>query len=121
MFIIGRHTQVDLVKAATSCSGPRRSGRRCAEMTAAVLDAFLANVVGVGYAATSACLFVAYGLAVPDSISIALGVGLAFCRLVLHPRYRADRRPADDQHPRSAYGLAGSVIGLRTSCERSGT
>lgn len=73
MFIIGRHTR-----------GEEESGRdellraapvgRYATMTAATVDAVLANVV-VG-TATAAGL-VAYGLAVADSI--ALGVGLAFC------------------------------------------
>lgn len=104
MFLVGRHTR-----------GEEESGRdellraapigRYAVLTAAVLDALLANLV-VGLLTAGA--LVAYGLAGADSLGLGLGVTLCgwfFTGIALLAAQLTTST-------RAAYGLAGAVIGL---------
>jgi polyether ionophore transport system permease protein len=104
MFIVGRHTRREeesgrdeLLRAAPV--------DRFAPMTAALIDAMIANLLMGALVAGS---LIAYGLAVPDSL--ALGVGLTvcgwfFCGVALVAAQLTTST-------RAMYGVTGAVIGL---------
>jgi ABC-2 type transport system permease protein len=104
MFVLGRHTRAEEESGRDELLRAAPVGRY-APMTAALLDAMLANVVlGVLVAGSLA----AYGLAVPDSLGLGIGLtvtgwfftGTALVAVQLTTSTRA------------AYGLAGAVIGI---------
>ena len=104
MFIIGRHTRGEEETGRDELLRAAPVGRYAA-MTAAVLDALLANLA-VG-ALTSAGL-IAYGLASADSI--ALGVGLALCGWFFTATALIGAQLTTST--RAAYGISGVVIGI---------
>jgi ABC-2 type transport system permease protein len=104
MFIVGRHTRAaeesgrdELLRAAPV--------GRFATTTAALLDAMIANVV---LGALVAASLAAYGLAVPDSL--ALGVGLTLTGWFFTGTALVAVQLTTST--RAAYGLAGAVIGI---------
>ncbi|GAW48228.1 MULTISPECIES: ABC transporter permease [unclassified Nocardioides] len=104
MFIVGRHTRAEEETGRDELLRAAPVGRHAA-MTAAVLDAGLANLV-VG-AVTGAGL-VAYGLAPADSIGLAAGLTLCGWSFTGTALVAAQLTTST----RAAYGLAGAVIGL---------
>ena len=104
MFIVGRHTRKEeesgrdeLLRAAPV--------DRFAPMTAALLDAALANVALGAFVAAS---LVAYPLAVPDSL--ALGVGVTVCGWFYSGVALLAAQLTSSS--RAMYGLTGAFIGL---------
>jgi ABC-2 type transport system permease protein len=104
MFIVGRHTRAEEESGRDELLRAAPVGRH-APMTAALLDALIANVLlGVLVAGSLA----AYGLAVADSLGLGVGLtltgwfftGTALVAVQLTTSTRA------------AYGLAGGVIGV---------
>ncbi|MCW2772908.1 MAG: putative transporter [Nocardioides sp.] len=104
MFIVGRHTRAEEETGRDELLRAAPVGRHAA-MTAAVLDAVLANLV-VG-ALTGASL-VAYGLAPADSIGLAAGLTLCGWFFTGTAVVAAQLTTST----RAAYGIAGAVIGL---------
>jgi ABC-2 type transport system permease protein len=104
MFIVGRHTRAEEESGRDELLRAAPVGRY-APMTAAVIDAALANVV-LGLLVFGS--LAAYGLAVPDSL--ALGVGLTLTGwFFAGTALVAVQLTAST---RAAYGLAGAVIGI---------
>jgi ABC-2 type transport system permease protein len=104
MFIVGRHTRAEEESGRDELLRAAPVGRY-APMTAAVIDAALANVV-LGLLVFGS--LAAYGLAVPDSQ--ALGVGLTLTGwFFAGTALVAVQLTAST---RAAYGLAGAVIGI---------
>ncbi len=103
MFIVGRHTRAEEETGRDELLRAAPVGRY-ATQTAAVLDAMLADlVVGLLTAGSLA----AYGLAVADSVGLALGVSLCgwfFAGIALVAAQLTTSN-------RASYGLAGAVIG----------
>ncbi|MEP9365000.1 hypothetical protein ABLE68_18700 [Nocardioides sp. CN2-186] len=104
MFIVGRHTRAEEESGRDELLRAAPVGRHAAT-SAAVLDAALANVV-VGVL-TGAAL-IAYGLAVADSVGLA--VGLTLCGWFFTGTALVAAQLTTST--RAAYGLAGTVIGL---------
>ncbi|HEY6933610.1 MAG TPA: hypothetical protein VI452_09440 [Marmoricola sp.] len=104
MFLLGRHTRADEEKGRDELVRSTAVGRY-APMTSALLVTMIADLVlGIGVAAG----LIAYPLAVPDSLALGAGLTLAgwfFAATALV----AMQLTATS---RSAYGLAGAVIGL---------
>ena len=104
MFIVGRHTRAEEESGRDELVRAAAIGRS-APMTAALIDALLANVVvGLFVAASLA----SYPLEVADSIALGVGltlVGWAFTGTALV----AAQLTAST---RSMYGIAGAVIGV---------
>ena len=104
MSIIGRHTRAEEESGRDELLRAAPVGRY-APMTAALLDAMLANVV-LGLLVVGS--LAAYGLAVADSIG--LGVGLTLTGWVFSgTALIAAQLTASN---RAAYGLAGAVLGV---------
>ena len=104
MFIVGRHTRAEEESGRDELLRAAPVGR-FATMTAALLDTMIANVVLGALVAGS---LATYGLAVPDSL--ALGVGLTLTGwFFTGTALVAVQLTAST---RAAYGLAGSVIGI---------
>ena len=104
MFIVGRHTRAEEESGRDELVRAAAIGR-LAPMTAALIDALLANlVVGVFVAASLA----SYPLEVADSI--ALGVGLTLCGWVFTGTALIAAQLTAST--RSMYGIAGAVIGV---------
>ncbi|MDI6908265.1 polyketide antibiotic transporter [Nocardioides sp.] len=104
MFLIGRHTRSEEESGRDELLRAAPVGRYAA-LTAAVLDAALANlVVGLLTAGSLA----AYGLAVADSLG--LGLGLTACGWLFTGTALLGAQLTTST--RAAYGLAGTVIGL---------
>lgn len=103
MFLIGRHTRVEEEKGRDELVRAGVVGRH-APMTAALLVAMIGNLVlGVGVSAS----LLSWPLAAADSI--ALGVGLTLCGWLLSGTALIAVQLASSA--RSAYGIAGLVIG----------
>jgi ABC-2 type transport system permease protein len=103
MFIIGRHTRAEEESGRDELLRAAPVGRY-APATAALLDAALANVV-LGLLVAGS--LVAYGLAVPDSVGLGLGLtvtGWFFSATALVAVQLTTST-------RAAYGIAGAVIG----------
>jgi ABC-2 type transport system permease protein len=104
MFLVGRHTRAEEESGRDELLRAAPVGRYAA-MTAALLDAMLANVVLGALVAGS---LAAYGLAVADSLGLGVGLtltgwfftGTALLAMQLTTSTRA------------AYGLSGAVIGV---------
>jgi ABC-2 type transport system permease protein len=104
MFIVGRHTRAEEESGRDELLRAAPVGRY-APMTAAVIDAALANVV-LGLLVFGS--LAAYGLAVPDSL--ALGVGLTLTGWFFAGTALVAVQLTTST--RAAYGLAGAVIGI---------
>lgn len=104
MFLVGRHTRVEEETGRDELLRAAPVGRY-ATTTAAVLDAVLASLV-VGFLVSGS--LIAYGLAVPDSL--ALGVGVALCGWFFTGTALVAAQLTTSA--RGAYGLAGTAIGL---------
>jgi ABC-2 type transport system permease protein len=104
MFLLGRHTRAEEESGRDELLRAAPVGRY-APMTAALLDAMIANAV-LGLLVFGS--LAAYGLAVPDSLALGLGLtitgwfftGTALVAMQLTTSTRA------------AYGLAGGAIGI---------
>ena len=104
MFLVGRHTRAEEESGRDELVRAQAVGR-LAPMTAALLNALIANVV---YGALVALSLVAYPLAVADSV--ALGVGVTLCGwLFAGTALVAAQMTAST---RGMYGLAGAFIGV---------
>lgn len=104
MFLVGRHTRAEEESGRDELIRSQGVGR-LAPMTAALVNALLANVA---FGALVALSLVGYPLAVADSV--ALGVGVTLCGwLFTGTALMAAQMTAST---RGMYGLAGSVIGL---------
>ncbi|HEX5088795.1 MAG TPA: ABC transporter permease [Nocardioides sp.] len=104
MFLIGRHTRAEEESGRDELLRAAPVGRY-APMTAALLNAMIANVVlGVVVSAS----LIGYGLASADSIG--LGAGLTLCGWFFSGTALLAAQLTTST--RAAYGLAGSVIGL---------
>ncbi len=104
MFVLGRHTRAEEESGRDELLRAAPVGRY-APMAAAVLDAVIANVV-LGLLVFGG--LAAYGLAVPDSL--ALGVGLTITGWFFTGTALIAMQLTTST--RAAYGLAGGVIGI---------
>lgn len=104
MFVIGRHTRAEEESGRDELVRASVVGRR-APMTAALLDALVANVL---LGALVAASLAAYPLAAPGSM--ALGVGLTLCGWVFTGTALVAAQLTAGT--RAMYGVAGSVIGV---------
>ncbi|RYP87519.1 ABC transporter permease [Nocardioides guangzhouensis] len=104
MFLIGRHTRGEEESGRDELLRAAPIGRQ-ATTTAALLHAMIANVLaGLGVALS----LIAYPLDVPDSIALGVGLtltGWVFCGTALLAVQLTSST-------RSAYGIAGTVIGV---------
>jgi ABC-2 type transport system permease protein len=104
MLVVGRHTRAEEESGRDELLRAAPVGRY-APMTAALLDAMIANIVlGVLVGGS----LVAYGLAVADSV--ALGVGLIFSGWFFAGVALVTMQLTTST--RAAYGLTGAVIGI---------
>ncbi len=104
MFIVGRHTRAEEESGRDELVRAAAIGRQ-APMTAALIDALIANAI-VG-------LFVAVSLAtypLEAADSIALGVGLTLCGWVFTGTALVAAQLTAST--RSMYGIAGAIIGV---------
>lgn len=104
MFLVGRHTRVDEEKGRDELVRAGVVGRH-APMTAALLVAMTANLLlGLGVSAS----LLSWPLAAADSV--ALGVGLTLCGWLFSGTALVAMQLTSSA--RSAYGIAGLVIGV---------
>lgn len=104
MFLVGRHTRVDEERGRDELVRSGVIGRH-APMTAALLVAMIGNVLlGVGVSAS----LLSWPLAPADSV--ALGAGLVLCGWLFSGTALVAMQLTSSA--RSAYGLAGLVIGV---------
>lgn len=104
MFLVGRHTRAEEESGRDELLRAQAVGR-LAPMTAALVDALIANVLLGAFVAAS---LVTYPLAAADSV--ALGVGVTLCGWVFTGTALLAAQLTSST--RGMYGLAGTFIGL---------
>lgn len=104
MFLVGRHTRAEEESGRDELLRAAAVGR-LAPMTAAVVDALVANVLLGAFVALS---LITYPLAVADSL--ALGLGLTLCGWVFTGTALLAAQLTSST--RAMYGIAGAFIGL---------
>ncbi len=104
MVLVGRHTRAEEESGRDELLRAAPVGRH-ATTTAALLDAVLASAAAGALVSGS---LVAYGLAVPDSLGLGVGVALCGWFFAATALLAAQLAPST----RAASGLAGTAIGL---------